>query len=280
MSAYENGLKPTKDELKSIATAQKEAERAAKSHADTLRARVQTAFETITTQVKLAQQQFDNFKDSLGDQIRGFVSLSDAVKTQSDAESDLSDSLKERADAYAALARIDPVADAEAYAQALLDVAAAEGKVTAASSARASADYSKVFAKQIADAKQFSSNLSYLVQAAGLSQDGLAQLINLGPTAGVAVTNDLIYGTSGMTVSGLNESLAGLRSSGEMLGGAGANAFFGASLTGAQGAQGQVKNYQITVNAGLVSNPAQVGRDIIEAIKQAERVSGQVFVSV
>jgi hypothetical protein len=41
-----------------------------------------------------------------------------------------------------------------------------------------------------------------------------------------------------------------------------------------------VNQYSITVNAGLVSNPAQVGRDIIEAIKSAERVSGTVFVSV
>jgi hypothetical protein len=59
-----------------------------------------------------------------------------------------------------------------------------------------------------------------------------------------------------------------------------ANAFMGGNLAAAQSAAGQVNQYSITVNAGLVSNPAQVGRDIIEAIKNAERVSGQVFVSV
>jgi hypothetical protein len=42
---------------------------------------------------------------------------------------------------------------------------------------------------------------------------------------------------------------------------------------------GTVNNLQITVTAGLVSNPATVGRDIIEAILAAERLSGQVFVS-
>ena len=33
----------------------------------------------------------------------------------------------------------------------------------------------------------------------------------------------------------------------------------------------------VTVNAGLVSTPAQVGQDIIEAIQKAQRLSGQVF---
>ena len=36
----------------------------------------------------------------------------------------------------------------------------------------------------------------------------------------------------------------------------------------------------ITVNAGLVSTPDQVGQDIIAAIQKAQRRSGQVFASV
>jgi hypothetical protein len=59
-----------------------------------------------------------------------------------------------------------------------------------------------------------------------------------------------------------------------------ANAFFGGNVARANANQGAVNNISISVNAGLVSNPGQVGRDIIEAIKQAERLSGQVFVSV
>jgi hypothetical protein len=257
----------------------KKAKEAAKKYADTLRDRVQTAMDTVTDKVQQAQDAFDGFKTSLSDQVRGFVSLSDAVKTQDDAESDLRDSLKERMDAYAELKKIDPVEDANAYAEALEKVAVAEAKVGAATATRASANYSQAFSKQIADAKAFADNLKYLI-GYGLSPDGLAQLINLGPVAGKEVSDDLINGGRGITLASFNESLSGLRTAGESLGMTGANAFFGATLGGAQAAQGQVANYQITVNAGLVSNPAQVGRDIIEAIKQAERVSGQVFVSV
>ena len=83
-----------------------------------------------------------------------------------------------------------------------------------------------------------------------------------------------------MNLGNFVSSLADLRASGDTLGTTGANAFFGASLGAAQSAQGQVNQYQITVNAGLISNPAQVGLDIIEAIQKAERISGKVFVSV
>lgn len=272
----DNNTKSTK----SNTDAKDKAKVAAKAHADTLRDRVKTAYESVTEQVKLAQAQYDNFRDSLADQVTGFVSLSDAVKTQSDAESDLKDSLRERADAYTALQKIDPTADAEAYAQALLDVAAAEGKVSQATATRAASDYSKVFQKQIADAKSFAEKVQWLVNNQGLGQAGIAQLLNLGPEAGNIVAGDMINGVNGFTSTTLNESLAGLSASGLALGNAGASAFFGGALGGAQAAQGQVNQYQITVNAGLVSNPAQVGRDIIEAIKSAERVSGQVFVSV
>jgi hypothetical protein len=136
-----------------------------------------------------------------------------------------------------------------------------------------------VFQQQIADAKQFASNLQYLL-GYGLSKDGLAQLINLGPTAGLEVTGDLINGGKGFTLQDLNQSLAGLSTSAAGLGLAGGNAFFGGNVAAGQTALDQAKTYQITVNAGLVSNPAQVGREIIEAIKSAERLSGQVFVSV
>jgi hypothetical protein len=42
----------------------------------------------------------------------------------------------------------------------------------------------------------------------------------------------------------------------------------------------QVTNINIQVEAGLVSSPDQVGQQIIEAIRRAERRSGQVFASV
>ena len=37
------------------------------------------------------------------------------------------------------------------------------------------------------------------------------------------------------------------------------------------------RSVNVTVNAGLVSTPGQVGQDIIEAIQKAQRLSGQVF---
>jgi hypothetical protein len=43
---------------------------------------------------------------------------------------------------------------------------------------------------------------------------------------------------------------------------------------------GMGSTYNITVNAGIGTNGAQVGRDIVEAIRKYERTSGQVFVRV
>jgi hypothetical protein len=113
-----------------------------------------------------------------------------------------------------------------------------------------------------------------------LSQEGLAQLINLGPIAGSKITKELLTGTGTLKVPELNALLSDLSGSAAGLGAGAANQFFGGALGAAKAASGQVNQYSITVNAALVSNPAQVGRDIIEAIKSAERVSGQVFVSV
>jgi hypothetical protein len=48
-------------------------------------------------------------------------------------------------------------------------------------------------------------------------------------------------------------------------------------LQGDGGGSGTTINIQ--VQAGLVSSPDQVGQQIIEAIRRAERRSGQVFVA-
>lgn len=279
MSAYENGLKPTKEELGALARAQDTARKKAKDHADTLRGQMGSALQTIKDKVKSAQDAYDSFRDSQAESITGFVSLSEAVKTQKDAESELSDALKTRAQAYTDLARIDPAAQADDYANALERVAQAESDVTSASNKRAKSNYLEVFQKQIADAKKFASNLGHLINA-GLQPAGLAQLINLGPEAGVEVTDHMIAVPNAGAVNALNRDLAGLASSATSFGNIGANAFFGGNLASAQATQGTVNQISIQVNAGLVSNPAQVGRDIIEAIKNAERLSGQVFVSV
>ena len=279
MSAYENGLKPTKEELAALARTQDTARKKAKDYAETLRDRVGTALQTIKDKVKSAQDAYDSFRDSQAESITGFVSLSDAVKTQKDAEDELSDALKTRAQAYTDLAKIDPAAQADDYANALERVAQAESDVASASTKRSKSNYLTVFQKQIEDAKKFASNLGHLINA-GLGQAGLAQLINLGPEAGVEVTDHMIAVPNAGAVTQLNQDLAGLASSATSFGNIGASAFLGGNLASAQATQGTVNQISIQVNAGLVSNPAQVGRDIIEAIKSAERLSGQVFVSV
>jgi hypothetical protein len=307
LRAYEEGLKPTKEELKDLAAKQDIAEKAAKRHADTLRTRMSTAVKGVQSNLKDAEEQLKSFSNATDDSITGMVSLSEAIRTQDDAAKGVADALKDRKEAYTdvasatkdvndAMARLiktqkgdDPDAVIEAtkdlteaklkLAEANDALAVSETKVNTAQTIQADSTYSKAFQKQITDAKQFASNLQYLL-GYGLSKDGLAQLINLGPTAGLEVTADLINGGKGFTLADLNQSLAGLSSSAAGLGLAAGNAFFGGNVAAGQTAFDQAKNYQITVNAGLVSNPAQVGRDIIEAIKSAERLSGQVFVSV
>jgi hypothetical protein len=276
---YNETVKKTAKELEALRKKQAEARKIAKDHADTLRDRVVTAVDAVAQSLQDAKDQLNDFAGSTADSIRGFVSLADAFKTQTDADKEVNDALKARKEAYADLARLNPTEDAEQYAAALQKVADAEKNVSSAQAVRASTNYTQVFQQQIADAKQFASNLQYLL-GYGLSKDGLAQLINLGPTAGLEVTGDLINGGKGFTLADLNQSLAGLSTSAAGLGLAGGNAFFGGNVTAGQTALDTAKNYQITVNAGLISNPAQVGRDIIEAIKSAERLSGQVFVSV
>ena len=307
LRAYEEGLKPTKEQLKELERAQKAAEKAAKSHADTLRSRVSNAVKGVASNLKDAQEQLNSFANATQDSITGMVSLSEAIRTQDDAAKGVTEALKERKDAYAEVASatkdVDDALkkltktqagdDADAVISATEDLAEAKLKlkeandklalsetaVTTAQDVAKKSTYVQAFEQQISAAKSFSQNLQHLI-AQGLGKEGLAQLLNLGPVVGNEVTADMLYGTQALTVGGLNASLAGLTSVAAGLGGAAGNAFFGGNVANANAAMGTVNNLQITVNAGLVSNPAQVGRDIIEAIKSAERLSGQVFVSV
>ena len=307
LRAYEEGLKPTKEELKDLAAKQDLAEKAAKRHADTLRTRMTDAVKGVASNLKDAEEQLQSFVDATADSITSTVSLSEAIRTEDDAAKDVADALKDRKDAYSDVAKAtkdvddalkrlvktqsgdDPdaiitatedLADAKVkLAEANDALAVSETNVNTAQTVQKESSYAQVFQKQLADAKQFASNLQYLT-GFGLQKAGLAQLINLGPTAGLEVTNDLINGAKGFTLADLNQGLASLSTSAAGLGLAAGNAFFGGNVAAGQAALGTVNNLQITVNAGLVSNPASVGRDIIEAIKSAERLSGQVFVSV
>ena len=268
-----------KDEkaTRKAADAKKKARDAAKAYADTLRDRVKTALETVNDQLAQAQAEFDGVRDSMTDTFMGFASLSDAVKTNADAIEGERAALRRRAEAYEALDAAKQLGDTEAIAKATADLAKAEGDVAAATKLRAETNVTGAFQKQVAAAKKFSENLQYLI-GHGLQQAGLAQLLNLGPIAGVEVTDEMIGTGTGFFQ--FQESMAQLSGIASQMGLASANAFMGGNLGAARANQQAVNQYSITVNAGLVSNPAQVGRDIIEAIKKAESVSGQVFVSV
>ena len=258
--------------------AKKKARQAAKEYADTLRGRVETSLNLVNDQLEKAQSEFDGVRDSMASTFMGFASLADAFKTNSDAITAEQEALKARSEAYTALDLAKQAGDTEAIAKATLDLAEAEKAVNAATAKRSSTTTIGEFQKQIAAAKKFGENLEFLI-GHGLQQAGLAQLLNLGPVAGVEVTNDMIGGGTGSFWK-FQESMAQLSGIASGIGLASANAFMGGNLATATANQQAVNQYSITVNAGLVSNPAQVGRDIIEAIKSAERVSGQVFVSV
>jgi len=49
------------------------------------------------------------------------------------------------------------------------------------------------------------------------------------------------------------------------------------AMSGMRGGGGGGTTIVVNVQAGLVSSPDQVGQQIIEAIRRAERRSGQVF---
>jgi hypothetical protein len=275
---YNETLKKSAKELAALKKKQEEAKAAAKDHANTLRDRVSTAVKGVQQNLLDAQKQLKDFSNQTRDSIKSFVSLSDAFKTQTDAESDVTDALMARKDAYAQLAKLSPTEDAEQYAEALQKVADAERNVSSAQLTRAKSNYGQVFADQIAKAKEFATNLTTLATR-GLTQDGLAQLLNLGPIAGAQVTGEMVAGTGSLSLGALNQGLADIATAGQSLGDVAAGSFFGGNVMAGQLAMIKVNDNQFSVNAGLVSYPATVGRQIIEAIKSAERLSGQVFVS-
>lgn len=255
------------------AKAKDKAREAAKKYADTLRDRVKTSVEATTEAVEKAQSEYDSFRDSISNTFNGFASLSDAFRAQTEAIDEEKDALKKRKEAYDALNIAKQKDDAEGLAQATKDLADAETNLSAASKKRAETTTISQFQKQIDAARKFGENIKHLI-GTGLEQPALAQLLNLGPVAGAEVTDEMIRTGS---IWSFRHSMNELTAIAGDIGLASADAFLGQNLNTARGNAAAVNQYQITVNAGLVSNPTQVGRDIIEAIKAAERVSGVVF---
>ena len=267
--AREAGDKARQAEAAGIAAAEK-----AKAASDKARQAAKNLFEATSRAIEAGKQSLRDYASGLADAVRGWVSLSSAVSGATDSEDKYQSALKERMDAYAALNKLqkDGVYTTEQMADATDRVARAEAGVNTAQAQRKT--YSQAFAEQIAAAKKFGGQLQQLI-GAGLGRSGLAQIMNLGPVAGSQVAGDILAGTGGLSVASLNADLSSIDAAGAALGSdaiAGDMAYLDAASVNRRG-----NTVSITVQAGLVSTPDQVGQQIIEAILKAQRRSGLVF---
>lgn len=268
----------TRKRTEAAAAAAEKARQAAKRLADENRQRLASALDYAKQKLEQVTQASDAYRDSIRDTVTGFVSLSDAVSGATDREDNYNRALEERRQAYEELAKLQSVvfdaatgkttvADAEDLADAMERVAKAEGAVATAQGQRKS--YSQLFAEQITAAKSFGESLKTLVEK-GLEPAGLQQLLNLGPVAGAQVAKDILAGTAGLTVSGLNADLTAVAGAGLALGGASAGQQYGAAILGAQGAVGAATMAQImnvTINAPS-ADPDKVVQAIVEWSKR------------
>lgn len=263
-----------------------------KKLSDTLKTQLGDALEAAKDKVESLKDEASGLAASIRDQVTGFVSLSDAVSTAQSSEDKYNEALKDRADAYARLNALEAerkrrgfgandqvTYDAEEYAQALLDVASAEGAVSAAQSARV--DYSAKFAADIAAASQFAGKLKTLAER-GLGQAGIQQLLNLGPVAGNQVATDLINGTGPMTIDTLRSSLAGLAFAGQSLGDVTATGVFGTAIAGAQAdvtALGQASVATVNNNVTIQVQGADP-QAVVDALKKWMKTNGSIPIRV
>lgn len=235
------------------------------------------AFRTFTDRVNNAKKAVRDYVQSITTAISSSVSLGNAFanasQEQADAVSTLNDSLRERKDAYEALDQARESRDLKAYNAALDRVAAAEAAVTAAQNVKPRT-YGEIFREQVAAAKEFAGNLKKLI-AAGLGKAGLAQILDLGPVAGNAVAKDLLSGTGGLTVAGLNTDLASVMAEAGTVG----LAIPGvqAALTATAGKAGNT--YQITVNAG-VGDKVEIARQVVDVLQAYEKRLGGIPIKV
>jgi hypothetical protein len=214
------------------------------------------------------------------------VSLSSAFTDAKNSEDAYADALKARKDAYDALDIAKQGTDLNAYLKALQDVKTAEEGVTAAQAARITP--AAAFADQIAAAKTFGTNLQTLV-GQGLGQAGLQQLLDLGPKVGAEVTKEILAGTAGITVGGLNADLAAL---------AGVQAGLAGGITAALAPKGDITAAQnavdalssasigapgfgqgITINiAAGVGDPVAIGAQVKSVLQSYDQRAGKLTV--
>jgi len=236
------------------------------------------AFQTMKDRLTSAKQALRQYVDGIRNTIAGSVNLSsalsDADSQQADATRALTEALEDRRKAYEELNQARQTNDVNAYNQALGRVAAAETAVSDAQ-AKKPKSYGEIFREQVTAAKEFAGNLKKLI-AAGLGKAGLAQILELGPVAGNAVAKDLLAGTGGLTVQGLNADLASVMAEAGTVGLAlpGVAAALGATAT-----RGTNNTYQITVQAG-VGDKVEIGKQVVAVLQAYEKRLGGVPIKV
>ena len=255
----------------------KSADSSTKDFSKTLEDKSKKSIEKYRDALKTAREEMSDFAKSTSGELSGMVSLREAFDTNAAAADAVTTALQARQMAYEALNTAQQSDDADNLAKAIQGVADAETNLTAAQQKKASMTTVGEFAKQVTMAKKFAANLSTLV-GYGLGPDGLAQLLNLGPVAGSAVTDEMI-GIPGV-FGQFQEALGSLAGAANQLGLSSSTAFFGGGVNTAQQNLNAAKGITVNVSAGVVATPALMGQQIIDAILAAQRVSGKVFLGV
>ena len=263
--------------LDKVKTGTKQVDTSAADLAKTLKDKSKASIEKYRDALKAAREEMADFAKSTSGELSGMVSLREAFDTNATAADAVTTALQARQTAYEALNTAQQSDDAENLARAIQGVADAETNLTAAQQKKASMTTVGEFGKQVEMAKKFAANLSTLI-GYGLGPDGLAQLLNLGPVAGSAVTDEMI-GIPGV-FGQFQEALGSLAGAANQLGLSSSTAFFGGGVNTAQQNLNAAKGITVNVSAGVVATPSQIGQQIIDSILAAQRVSGKVFLGV
>lgn len=272
----QTGMRKWGDLQAQQAAKSKTASDAAAAAANKAKAAEKARFTTFKELLSSTQQQLREYVASISAAIGAEISLSSAFQGAADAQraaSDgITDALQARKQAYAELDQAKANRDATGYAKALKDIEAAEAAVSAAQAVKPK-NYTAIFAEQISAAKEFAGVVKQLA-AAGLGKAGLAQLLDLGAVAGVQVGKDLLAGTAGLTIGGLNTDLAAVAEAGTQAGMAipGMSAALGATAGG-----GAV--YNVTVNAG-VGDKNEIAKQVVDLLQSYEKRFGSVPIKV
>ena len=263
--------------LDKVKTGTKAADTSTKDFSKTLEDKSKASIEKYRDALKEARAEMADFAKSTSGELSGMVSLREAFDTNAAASDAVTTALQARQMAYEALNTAQQSDDAENLARAIQGVADAETNLTTAQQKKASMTTVGEFSKQVTAAKKFASNLSTLV-GLHLGPEGLAQLLNLGPIAGAAVTDEMlnIPGVFGQ----FQEALGSLAGAANQLGLSSSTAFFGGGVNAARSDLNAAKGITVNVSAGVVATPSQIGQQIIDSILAAQRVSGKVFLGV